>query len=109
MIKNLTNYPDSGSATTERGIALYLNAMLEAVKLPTRVSDLDSGLTNVDRDTLSHFLRRRENLKDDDEENFRKSKLRLLRRNENQYRANLGRYRYLWRGRKGILFSNPSK
>ena len=41
--------------------------MLEAVKLPTRVSDLDTSLTDVDRDALPHFrleIRR----EDDDEE-----------------------------------------
>ena len=29
--------------------------MLKAVKLPTGVSDLDTGLTDVDRDALPHF------------------------------------------------------
>ena len=28
--------------------------MLEAVELPARVSDLDTGLTDVDRDALPH-------------------------------------------------------
>jgi len=32
----------------------YLNAMLEAVELPARVSDLDTGLADVDRDALPH-------------------------------------------------------
>lgn len=32
----------------------YLNAMLEAVKLPARVPDLDTGLADVDRDALPH-------------------------------------------------------
>jgi hypothetical protein len=32
----------------------YLNAMLEAVQLPARVSDLDTGLADVDRDALPH-------------------------------------------------------
>ena len=32
----------------------YLNAMLEAVELPARVSDLDTGLAVVDRDALPH-------------------------------------------------------
>lgn len=32
----------------------YLNAMLEAVELPARVSDLDAGLADVDRDALPH-------------------------------------------------------
>lgn len=35
----------------------YLNTMLETVKLPAGISDLDTGLTNVDWDALSHFLR----------------------------------------------------
>lgn len=30
--------------------------MLEAVKFPACISDLNTGLTNVDRDALSHFL-----------------------------------------------------
>lgn len=29
--------------------------MLEAVELPTGITDLDTGLTNVDADDLSHF------------------------------------------------------
>jgi hypothetical protein len=32
----------------------YLNAMLKAVELPARVSDLDTGLADVDRDALPH-------------------------------------------------------
>lgn len=35
----------------------YLNAMLEAVKLPARISDLNTGLTDVNRDALSHLRR----------------------------------------------------
>lgn len=31
--------------------------MLETVKLPAGISDLDTGLANVDRDALSHFAR----------------------------------------------------
>ena len=30
------------------------NAMLQTVELPTGVTNLDSGLTNVDAETLSH-------------------------------------------------------
>lgn len=33
----------------------YLNTVLEAVELPAGISDLDTGLTDVDRDALSHF------------------------------------------------------
>jgi hypothetical protein len=36
----------------------YLNAMLEAVQLPARVSDLDTGLADVDRDALPHGVGR---------------------------------------------------
>lgn len=32
--------------------------MFEAVKFPASVSDLNTGLTDVDRDALSHFRRR---------------------------------------------------
>ena len=34
---------------------VYLDAMLKAVKLPASISDLNTGLTNVDRNALSHF------------------------------------------------------
>ena len=33
----------------------YLDAMLKTVKLPASISDLNTGLTNVDRNALSHF------------------------------------------------------
>lgn len=39
-------------------MSCYLNAMLEAVKFPTGIADLDTGLTNVDGNALSHFLRK---------------------------------------------------
>ena len=32
-----------------------LNAMLEAVKFPGSIADLNTGLTDVDRNALSHF------------------------------------------------------
>jgi hypothetical protein len=35
-------------------LAISLNAMLEAVEFPARVSDLDTGLADVDRDALPH-------------------------------------------------------
>lgn len=38
-----------------RGSNINLNAMFKAVELPASVSDLDTGLTNVDRNALSHF------------------------------------------------------
>jgi hypothetical protein len=36
-------------------LSIRLNAMLEAVKFPAGISDLDTGLTNVNRDALPHF------------------------------------------------------
>jgi hypothetical protein len=36
-------------------LAIRLNAVLEAVKFPASISNLDTGLSNVDRDALSHF------------------------------------------------------
>ena len=35
----------------------YLDTMLETVKLPAGISNLDTSLTNVDWDALSHFGR----------------------------------------------------
>lgn len=34
-----------------------LDAVLEAVKFPARVADLDTGLPDVDRDALPHLRR----------------------------------------------------
>jgi hypothetical protein len=34
----------------------YLNAVFETVEFPAGISDLDTGLTNVDWNALSHFL-----------------------------------------------------
>lgn len=42
----------------KRWLVCYLNAMFEAIKLPASISDLDSGLTDMDRNALSHFRRR---------------------------------------------------
>jgi hypothetical protein len=36
-------------------LAIGLNAVLQAVEFPTGITDLDSGLSDVNRDTLSHF------------------------------------------------------
>lgn len=33
----------------------YLDTVLEAVKFPARIADLDTGLTDVDRNALPHF------------------------------------------------------
>ena len=38
-----------------KGLSLsYLNAVLKAVQLPAGISDLDTGLTDVNRDALPH-------------------------------------------------------
>ena len=39
-----------------RHLSVRLNTVFEAVKLPTGVSDLDSGLSNVDTDNFSHWI-----------------------------------------------------
>jgi len=36
-------------------LAVWLDAVLEAVELPASITDLDTGLSDVDGDTLSHF------------------------------------------------------
>jgi hypothetical protein len=38
-------------------LTVGLDTVLETVKLPTSVTDLDTGLTNVDRDTFTHLDR----------------------------------------------------
>jgi len=40
-----------------RHLSIWLDTVLEAVEFPTGVTDLDTGLSDVDRDTLSHFCR----------------------------------------------------
>jgi hypothetical protein len=42
----------------------HLDAMLEAVEFPARIADLNTGLTDVDRNALSHFLRDLRRLKE---------------------------------------------
>lgn len=37
-----------------RDAQFYLNTVFKAVELPARITDLDTGLPNVDRDALSH-------------------------------------------------------
>lgn len=52
----------------------YLNAMLKAVKLPTRISNLDTGLVDVDQDALPHgtvrMVERRRKLEGGGEKSF---------------------------------------
>jgi phosphoribosylformylglycinamidine (FGAM) synthase-like amidotransferase family enzyme len=39
-----------------RHLSVRLNAVLEAVKLPASITSLDTSLSNVDRDTFTHFV-----------------------------------------------------
>ena len=60
LMKFHTNLGSKKNKNTNQGRVWqywYLNTMLETVKLPAGISDLDTGLTNVDWDALSHFLR----------------------------------------------------
>lgn len=55
--------------------------MLKAVKLPAGIADLDTSLTNVDRNALSHFDRLNATKKPKNSENKKnKKKKRLSRR-----------------------------
>jgi hypothetical protein len=36
-------------------LSIRLDSMLQAVQLPTSITDLTTGLSDVDRDTLTHF------------------------------------------------------
>jgi hypothetical protein len=38
-----------------RHLAIGLDTVLQTVEFPAGITDLDSGLSNVDRDTLTHF------------------------------------------------------
>ena len=38
-----------------RHLTIWLNTMLKAEELPAGVTDLDTGLTDVDRNDFSHF------------------------------------------------------
>jgi len=49
-----------GVVTTSNGLITWhltirLDAVFQAVQLPAGITDLDTGLTNVDGDTLTHF------------------------------------------------------
>ncbi|MDF5361655.1 hypothetical protein P3687_25370, partial [Vibrio parahaemolyticus] len=47
----------SANGLVTRHLSIGLNAVFKAIEFPAGVSDLDTGLTNVDRDALSHFQR----------------------------------------------------
>jgi hypothetical protein len=56
--RNHTDLTLERETETEKRTDRYLNAMFEAVQLPARVSDLDTGLADVDRDALPHAVGR---------------------------------------------------
>lgn len=43
----------TSNGSLSRHLAIWLNPMLQAVQLPASIADLDTSLTNVDRDTLT--------------------------------------------------------
>ena len=45
----------SSDSLVGRHLSVRLNAVLQAVELPASVPDLDSRLSDVDRDTFTHF------------------------------------------------------
>jgi len=49
-VKGIVSAADSLIA---RHLAIRLDSMLQTVQLPTSISDLNSGLANVDRNTLT--------------------------------------------------------
>ena len=48
--------------TTDLEFWIYLNPMLKAVQLPAGIANLDTSLTDVDRDALSHFRWKKEEI-----------------------------------------------
>ena len=56
----------------------HLDAMLEAVKFPAGIANLNTGLADVDRDALSHFsLRKGRELRREGKESREKKKRRV--------------------------------
>ena len=53
--KKKTPRTNGTTAAMELEIEIYLDSMLEAVELPAGVADLDTGLSDVDRNALSHL------------------------------------------------------
>ena len=52
----LRHFESSPQRLGERACT-YLNTVLKAVELPAGVSDLNTGLSDVDRDNFTHFLK----------------------------------------------------
>lgn len=53
--KRVEGVVSSTDGLVARHLAIRLNSMFQAVQLPTSISNLNPGLANVDRDTLTHF------------------------------------------------------
>ena len=51
--KRVEGIISSANRLVARHLAIRLNSMLQAVQLPTGISNLNSGLANVDRNTLT--------------------------------------------------------
>lgn len=51
--KRIEGVISSADGLVARHLAIRLNSMFQAVQLPTSVSNLNPGLANVDRDTLT--------------------------------------------------------
>ncbi|GAA4642816.1 hypothetical protein GCM10023197_08520 [Gordonia humi] len=58
----------STNGLVTRHLAIRLDAMLKAVKLPAGIANLDTSLTDVDRNALSHFDRLNATKKQEEEE-----------------------------------------
>ena len=53
--KGVESIVTSTNSLITKNLAMRLDAMLEAVKFSAGIANLDSGLTDVDRDALPHF------------------------------------------------------
>ena len=51
--KRVEGIISSADGFVARHLTIRLNSMLQAVQLPTSISNLNSGLTNMDRNTLA--------------------------------------------------------
>ena len=56
--KRVEGIVSSADSLVARHCAIRLNSMLQAVQLPTSISNLNSGLANVDRDTFTLWSKR---------------------------------------------------
>mmetsp|Transcript_25002 Transcript_25002/g.43169 ORF Transcript_25002/g.43169 Transcript_25002/m.43169 type:complete len:91 (-) Transcript_25002:56-328(-) len=52
--KGVESIISSANCLVRRHLSIWLDAMLKAVELPAGISDLDTCLTDMDRDKFSH-------------------------------------------------------